>query len=62
MIAAKMIRTASIATTLHMSDTIYIKYYNKYSLCPYSSLQAYVAFSRFDKILGRFLAPMSKRI
>ena len=26
------------------------------------SLQAYVAFSRFDKILGRFLAPMSKRI
>ena len=26
------------------------------------SLQAYVAFSRFDKILGRFLTPMSKRI
>ena len=28
----------------------------------YNSLQAYVAFSRFDKLLGRFLAPMSKRI
>ena len=29
---------------------------------PAFSLQAYVAFSRFDKILGRFLAPMSKSI
>ena len=27
-----------------------------------NSLQAYVAFSRFDNILGRFLAPMSKSI
>ena len=26
------------------------------------SLQAYVSFSRFDQIWGRFLAPMSKRI
>ena len=27
-----------------------------------NSLKAYVAISRFDIVLGRFLAPMSKRI